>query len=335
MRLHIRSNRSNGFGQVLPFEFLGRSAPSLQTIRLYGVPFPALPTLLLSASGLVTLDLKHIPPTGYISPESMVVGLAEMPRLESFTMGFKPANFHWHPYLICQPPATLTVLPALIRFDFEGANEYLEALVSWIDGPQLIRIDVHYSNPADFQATQLSQFIDRSVGSETSLMRHAKVIFSSSAVTFATFPHANDPFLHRRQVTIRCIGFDLQSYTAQMLSQFSVTLSSVVHLNLDLELTKGHQLDGMDDVGWLHLLRQFSTVKTLHVSRKVAGHIALSLRDITPEMVTEVLPSVDLIWLAGRLVKKFVAARRLSGRPVTVVGTLREFNERLGACVEN
>src|ERR1700677_396882 len=33
---------------VIPHEFMGRSAPSLQTIQLVGIPFPALPALLLS-----------------------------------------------------------------------------------------------------------------------------------------------------------------------------------------------------------------------------------------------------------------------------------------------
>lgn len=135
-------------------------------------------------------------------------------------------------------------------------------------------------------------------------------------------------------IIIKCEGIDRQVPSiAQVLSQFSETLSSVVHLKLDLELREGPPLEGMDDVDWLHFLRQFVTVRTLHVSRKLAGHVALALRDITPETVTEVLPSVDLIWLAGRYVKKFVHARRLSGRPVTVVGTLMEFNRRLESFV--
>ncbi len=79
-RLHIGSNGGNAL--VLPTEFLGGSAPCLRTIRLYGIPYPALPSLLLSASNLVELRLHEIPPTGYISPESMVVGLAALPRLE-------------------------------------------------------------------------------------------------------------------------------------------------------------------------------------------------------------------------------------------------------------
>ena len=45
---------------VLPSDFLGRSAPYLLELSLNGTPFPALPILLPSASGLVMLELLNI-----------------------------------------------------------------------------------------------------------------------------------------------------------------------------------------------------------------------------------------------------------------------------------
>jgi len=71
-RLSISS--FDGNVPVIPSGFLGGSAPCLQEIELYGVPFPALPTLLLSASDLVELKLRNVPPAGYISPEAMARG---------------------------------------------------------------------------------------------------------------------------------------------------------------------------------------------------------------------------------------------------------------------
>ena len=52
-RLHIFSR--DGDGLILPAEFLGGSVPCLQDITLSGIPYPSLPTLLLSATDLVTL----------------------------------------------------------------------------------------------------------------------------------------------------------------------------------------------------------------------------------------------------------------------------------------
>jgi hypothetical protein len=69
---------------VVPESFLGGSAPRLQHLELNRVPFPGLPKLLLSATGLVTLSIWGIPHSGYISPEAMVRCLSTLTRLESF-----------------------------------------------------------------------------------------------------------------------------------------------------------------------------------------------------------------------------------------------------------
>ena len=326
-RLYISSD---GTAQVFPGGFLGGSAPSLQTVHLDGIPFPSFPTFLMSASDLVTLQLWRIPPAGYISPEALVVGLAAFPRLKDFHMEFQSATSR--PDRLLPPPTTRTILPALNRFEYKGASEYLEALVAQIDGPQLSRIDIHYFNQlADFGVRQLSRFIHHS-GPEITRIRHAVVIFYSGEVNFAMYPHANDPYSYRREVIIGCKWIDWQvSHMAQVLSQFCVTLSSVVHLQLkqflDLEEAR------IDDVEWLHLLQQFPTVRTLHVNWKLAGHVALALEDISGRTATEVLPSLELIWIGDRRIKKFDAARRVSGHPVNVC-TKEEFDKRLESYLE-
>jgi hypothetical protein len=48
----------------------------------------------------------------------------------------------------------------------------------------------------------------------------------------------------------------------------------------------------MDDTEWLELLRLFTAVETLHVTGKLAEHIARGFEGATEEMVTEVLPSL-------------------------------------------
>jgi len=69
----------------------------------------------------------------------------------------------------------------------------------------------------------------------------------------------------------------------------------------------------------------------------LAGHVALALEDIAGETVAEVLLSLDSICLVDQpasSVKKFVAARQLSGRPVTVVEQKKiEFNNRFKSYV--
>ena len=60
---------------IISPSFLGGSAPSLRDLHLVGIPFPALPELLLSATNLVCLSHDNIPPSGYIPPQAMVTGL--------------------------------------------------------------------------------------------------------------------------------------------------------------------------------------------------------------------------------------------------------------------
>ncbi|KAN0130345.1 hypothetical protein V8E53_011687 [Lactarius tabidus] len=303
---HLQITSEDRNAPELPAKFLGGSAPNLREVSLYGIPYPTLPALLWSAIDLVELDLRKIPPTGYISPEAMVVGLAALPRLELLILGFQP---HPHRLVLRPPGVTLSpghivqVLPSLTYFEFNGASEYLEDLVSRIDVPQLIHILVVYLNQLiDFQAAQLSHFIDRSVGPELTQFKHAHITFSSDKVTFDMCRHANYPLWDWRsaRTDILCEGTGWQvSHMAQVLLQFSATLSNVIHLQLKTE-PEGLQLMDTDDVEWLLLLRRFSTVRTLHVCQELAGHVALALEDVTWEMVAEILPHLDLICLAGQ-----------------------------------
>jgi len=328
---------------VLPDGFLGCSAPCLQKIYLHGIPYPALPTLLLSTSDLVGLVLRHIPPTGYISPEAMVVGLAALSRLEILYIEFQSTTSR--PDQIRPPPVTRTVLPALSLFRFRGASEYLEDLLARIDGPQLIRIDILYSNGlADFQVAQLSKFVRRSVGPELNPFMPVQVGLSSGQVKFTLYRHANYPGSDPRPgIIISCGASDWRvSHMVQVLRQFSTTLSTVIHLELGVhyelaaQLEEDRQLDDTNDFEWLHLLHPFSTVQTLRVDPGIAEHVALALEDIPREMVAEVLPSLDFLCLEDQpapSVEKFIAARRLSDRPVTVVDTYLEFKKRLASYI--
>ena len=79
-------------------------------------------------------------------------------------------------------------------------------------------------------------------------------------------------------------------------------------------------------------------MKTIYISQELAGYVTHALEDIKGEVATEVLPSLNLICLAGQSassVRRFVASRGLSDRPVTVVDTIREFSERLKSSVSN
>jgi hypothetical protein len=329
------ATRSDGveFVPVLPIDFLGGSAPRLHYLSLLSVPFPTIRTILLSTNNLVSLCLYRIPQTGYISPEAMLACLAVLSKLERFDLGFLSV-----PDQTRRPPITeiQTVLPALTNFTFLGTSEYLEDLVARINSPKLDQIRIDFVNqPANFQASQLSQFIGRT----GPVFSHAEATFSDE-YTFSMHPQTIRPpwYLSTPGIIIRWGKVDWRvSHVVQAISQFkmSATLSNVVHLKLELDHGRARQLEGSTyDVEWQRFLRQFSNVKTLYVSRKLAPHISLVLEEIAEGMAAEVLPSLDLIWLGGQRassIKKFVASRRLADRRVTVIGIKKEFNRRIEA----
>jgi hypothetical protein len=320
---------------VLPDGFLGGSAPCLQKIVLSGVPYPALPTLLLSTSGLLELDLHSIPPISYISPEAMVASLAALPRLERFSIDSSTTS---RPDRISSPPITQSVLPALACFRFRGLDEYLEDLVARIDSPQLSAISVIYMNPpVDFPVTQLVEFVDRSVGPRSTVFRRAQVEVRKRIATFtlydAEYPR-RDPCSDWPPFTRDSEAIYWQvTHMAQVLSQVSATLSNVVHL----ELYKGPHHGCMDTVEWQRLLRQFSAVQTLKVGWGIAECMARTLEDLTEERVVGLFPFLELICLQSESalsIEKFVALRELSGHPVTVVDSEEEFDKRLESYIK-
>jgi hypothetical protein len=319
---------------ILPAKFLGGSAPCLQKITLCRIPYPALPTLLLSTRDLVSLNLYLIPQTGHISPEIMVTSLAALPSLENLTITFPKATSR--PDI--KPPrlVTRTIIPCLTSFHFDGACEYLDDLIARIDTPQLNQLFIAcLDHHLGFQVTQLPKFIDRLAASKPTPFRRADLALYYHKVVFnlhcqANFP-GHQPFgtITWFPISSRSLDWHLSDVSHE-LSQFSATFSAIVHL--ELELHEPYQSDEEDDVEWLHLLHQFTALKVLRVSRELAGPVAIVLEAITAEMVAEVLPSLDLVYLVDQppsSVEKFVASRRFTDHPVTVVNSKTEFDQRI------
>ena len=209
----------------------------------------------------------------------------------------------------------------------------------------LNQIKISYLERLNIQVVQLSEFFDRSVGSERSPFRQAIVRFSDlrcvnplvnptiGIVTFATYRPTNHPGSdwHPAEAFISYIVADWRFCPmSQVLRQFSPILSSVVLLRFATKFQERFLLQA-DDLEWIHLLRQFSMVQVLSLNGHFASCFARRLESITGEMVAEALSSLDLIYLEGQptsSIQKFVDVRQLSGRPVSVADTEEEFDER-------
>ena len=298
-----------------------------------GIPFPALPTLLSSANDLVILRLEHIPRTGYVLPEVMIVCLATLTRLKTLQIEFQSPSSH--PGRISLPPETRAVLPVLTSFEFRGVCRYLEELVSRIDSPQLnsIKMSIKYSRLDDFRVAELVEYVNRSYSLQPIPFRRVKIACDGSGLYFS----ADDNWWSSDSIAISCGAFGWQvSDVTHVLSQFSTILSCVAHLKFcesgrAWSRHSGWLPLGMGDADWLSLFHLFTAVQTLYIPEELSGQIALALEGVAGDMVTHVLPALSLLCLENHpasSVEKFVAVRRDSDRLVTIVKKT-EFDARL------
>jgi hypothetical protein len=173
-------------GLLIPGKFLGGSAPRLQHLRLKRISFPQLPTFLLSAHNLITLELKSISPNDYISMEVIVRSLAALTRLKTLSITFydddddmpPPDQYESRPGLTL---AMRAILPALTKFHYRGYCEYLEDFLAQIDTPRLKNLMIEYF-PHEIEAPQLSQLLDRTASLKLDQFRHAEVTFYPLAI---------------------------------------------------------------------------------------------------------------------------------------------------------
>ncbi|KAH9968536.1 hypothetical protein BGW80DRAFT_657375 [Lactifluus volemus] len=158
--LVLETGTDNGF--ILPEESFVGPFPNLHVLHVARIAFPALQRVLLSARDLVDLHLETLPSSGYITPAALLTFLPVMTRLESLFLDFRsPIS---RPILGGYRPAPQghAVLLALKWFTFSGVSEDLECLLSGIDAPGIVYINVTFFNQATmFDTSQLLQFISR------------------------------------------------------------------------------------------------------------------------------------------------------------------------------
>ncbi|KAH9028356.1 hypothetical protein EDB85DRAFT_2276398 [Lactarius pseudohatsudake] len=291
----------------LPDEFLGGSAPCLQHICLENISFPGLPTLLLSARDLVSLQLESVPPTysdyGHISPEEMVSSLAVLTKLRTLSIyrypseDSEPSPIPSDEQRRRPDPPMLAVLPALTQFVFGRDFEYLEDLVAQIDAPRVEDVSIEYSMN-EVQTRQLSQFVGRS-NLKRAEFRRAQVTFYLDSV-YIKFDLPQGECLHAKFL-IKTILDDAPIvspvlYVVHVLGQLVAMTSSVGHLRVSSrDFTIPRQV-GQDLLKseLLPLLRLFFAVEVLEVSGGLAGCIASALEDTAEETL---LPALQLLWL--------------------------------------
>ena len=329
---------------ILPDEFLGRTAPRLQSLELTFIIFPALQNLLLSSTHLVRLTLQDIPEAWYLSPEVIATALAMLVNLKRLIITFlspvsRPDRKSRNP-----PPPTPTVLPALTQYEFSGASDYLEDFVARIDAPSLNSTYITFFPPLTSYLPRLAQFMGRITRFQELKVACMRFIYEDVFVEFlppttTKIPRAK-PALDELSMSCKLMVLEWrllsESLLAHVISSFFPSIYMVEHLHLGYSpqylppFVQLREVEGYaaEDVLWLDIFRPFTMLKNLHLSKPLASKIAPALQALVGKRTTEVLPNlqtlflIDIQWQPSsdipEGIQNFVAARQLSGHPITV-----------------
>ncbi|KAH8978776.1 hypothetical protein EDB92DRAFT_1956025 [Lactarius akahatsu] len=268
----------------LPGKFLGGSAPRLQSLTLSGFPLPALPSVLPSATDLVSLRLFHIPDTSCVKPDVMVTWLSALTRLEWLVISFSLATLSGERR--GPPPLTRVVLPALTRLNFRGDGEYLNDFVSQIDTPLLDHLGATFFNwYGGLELPHLSDFILRTGGGNPS----EATIHSIGSTVFVTLYQLG------AEAAIFADNFGWASRVGSLLL---ARLAERLYIDADY-VWHGHTMEGNENSPdlWLNVLLPFKSVVNLYVSDSVAPGLAKGawLKMWPYVSVEELLPALRMI----------------------------------------
>jgi hypothetical protein len=322
--LQLEMSSQNELGPILPNSFLGGTTPNLRSLKLSSIPFPGLPKLLLSATHLVKLDLYRIPRSGYIPPEVMATSLSALTSLIFLRLHFlyprpRPSLASRRP-----PPLTRSILPSLTIIVFKGASEYLEEILAQTDAPQLNSLYITFFNQIIIDTPQFLQLISRR---PTLRAPDAGRITLSSDDIVVSFPPKVSEY-GKLCVQILCTVLEWQLSSLEQVCTSSLPPLSALE---DLFIIEDQSLpprwqDDIEGTLWLDLLRPFVAAKNLYLTSRLVPRIVPALQELVGGRTTEVLPTLENIFLDGFLgpgpilegIEKFVDARRLASQPVGV-----------------
>jgi len=310
---------------IFPSSFLSGSAPRLRTLKSRGIPFPSMPKLLLSANDLVTLTLRDIPDSGYISPGAMATALTVMTRLETLCLRFRSPRSRPDSDLASRPlpPPTRFVVPSLTRLTFKGVYEYLEDLLARIDVPRLQSLSITFFMDLDFEVPQLHRIIGHAEEFKTLNSPVVSILDRSIQLNLSS---TGFRFRRRIELSILCKELDWQLSSLAQICGPSFPLISTWKV-LDIKergfLPSSYWKDDIENAQWLELLNPFTALEDLRLSDGVAQRVYGALRELSGERVTEVLPTlrnlfIDALPPLEDIHSPFLTARQLSDHPVAI-----------------
>ena len=296
---------------MLPETF---QAPRLRHLTLKGFALPIQSRLLTTAVDLITLCL-YMDPSSYFQPSTLLQWISLMPQLEILLISsLNNRDFERQP--MHTPITTHVTLHNLRWFAFQGGSAYLEAVVSQITTPRLEAFSIEFFEQPTFSIPHLVQFMNT-----TKNLRFDSARFEFSSNRFGAKFYSREE--DKTDVLSICLydwHFDWQvSSVAQIFNSLRQIFYVVEHLTLEQEV---HSHDVVNRSNWIHLLRSFSNVKTLHVEDRLIRELSRCLV-YSEEYPLGLLPELQELTYSGSRnadrFTSFIEGRQNAGRPVTLM----------------
>ena len=318
-----------------PETFLGGSAPNLQLLHFKCIAFPALPKLLLSSPGLVSLSLYDIPHSGYISSDAIVDCLSSLTRLEYLQLNFQ--SFQPPPDRTSrrQPPPTPTVFPVLSEILLDGVTEDLDQILAHIEAPLLDFVEIGFSDLPIFDISRIAQYIGRTEPFKA--FDHAYMFFRNLGFDVALSSQKGTTV---REVLTVSLAWKDSSWKLRdlILDSMDEFFEPFDLCNLERS-SRPSWVKNITNAPWLHLLRFLAATEYIYLSEGIAVHVAPALQELTGARATEVLPilrnifvrRLDSLGPVEEAIGQFVAERQLlSGHAIDVQCWARGENRQSG-----
>ena len=271
-------------------------------LTLDRIPFPGSPKLLLSATYLRSLQLWRIPPSAYISPETMATRLSALTGPKSFILRLELPQTHSDQESRHPPPPTCTVLPSLTYLHLALPNQPI------------------------FDTPHLFQFIARVPKFQSP--NEAQITFDCYSVDITRPSLTRERHREGLRLSILCESLvDQLSCLPRVCSRSLPAIVAVEHLYICMRFPfPRHRRRNYTEVNqWLAILRLFTSVKSLYPFAKLTPRIAAALVRKTVG-VTGALPALQNMFLQGYppsgpvrdAIGQFVSARRLSSHRIAI-----------------
>jgi len=213
----------------------------------------------------------------------------------------------------------------LTSIKFKGNSKYLEDIVFRINTSLLNSVTITFFNQLLFNLPLLRQFIDHT--EIFMACRQAVILFYSYHINITLFWQKGTANHRTLQLGISSKPLDWQLSSLAQLGSSFLPPFSLEHFGIyEDQYSQPLWQDDIESPQWLEILHPYTAVKDLELSRQLVRHVIPALGQLTGERLTEVLPALQTLSLPGpqpsgrvnKAIRKFTAARQLSGSPVAI-----------------